>query len=317
MNKKSIYKKCLIIYNPTAGQGLHISPVFNEILGAKKINISGVKKDNILDIIVNHLEEYHIPVDVSLTKSRGHGTEIAKSAVFNSYDLVVAVGGDGTINEVINGLANSEVVLGIIPLGTVNVLGIQLGLPDDIRKICEIIASGKRKKIDLGRVNERYFASIAGIGFDAYIVKKTDSRLKKIFGAFSYLFVALSELLFYRFKKITLKIDDQPIPRKGYFVIIVNGKYYGGELVVADKADISDGYLDVCIFKHKSLSSIISYMFSLRSGKIYKNMDVEYYQCKKILIFKQGRHPVHVDAEYYGKTPVKIEVCPKALTIAA
>jgi len=315
--KKSIYKKCLIIFNPKAGQGMTLSPLLKEILGIKKINPEqNFKKEELVNKIKQNLENYGIKTGIVPTEYQGHAKKIAADAVKEGYDLVIAAGGDGTINEVVNGLAYSKTVLGIIPSGTINVLGIQLNLPSDIDTACRQIASGRQTGIDLGKVNSRYFTSMAGIGFDAHVVKKADSKFKKIFGALSYLFVALYELLFYKFRKIIIKLDNQPIPQKGYFVIILNGKYYAGELVVAEKASINDGYLDVCIFKHRNIFSIISYIFSIKTGRIHKNMDIQYFQCRKILVYKQGRHPVHVDAEYMGRTPVKIEVCPKALTIA-
>jgi len=314
---KHSYKKTMIIYNPQAGQSAPLTPVFRQILGIKQRKYETYdNKDNYIMNIQKYLKEYGIKAKITYTKFPGHATLIAAECVKKKYNLVIAAGGDGTINEVVNGLAYSNTTLGIIPLGTANVLGIQLMIPAEIKAACQIIANGNKKRIDLGKIQDRYFVSMSGVGFDAHVIKKTGSKIKKLFGALSYVFVALSELFTYRFKQIIVKIDEQPIPRRGYFVIIGNGKYYGGDMVVATHADMTDGYLDVCIFKHRNILKLISYFMGMKLGRIDKNMSVEYFQCKKISILKSGKHAVHVDAEYLCRTPVDVEICPKALTIA-
>ncbi|VAX36635.1 Transcription regulator [contains diacylglycerol kinase catalytic domain] [hydrothermal vent metagenome] len=314
---KHNYKKAKIIYNPQAGQGLQLSPVFKNLLGIKyrKFEVHESKEEYIKKI-KEYLSNYNISVEATPTKEAGHATVLAKECVAEGFDLVIAAGGDGTVNEIINGLVGSDVTLGVIPLGTANVFGIEIKLPIEIKAACQVIASGETRVIDLGRANGRYFVCMAGVGFDAHILKKADSKLKKMYGALAYGIVGITQLFTYKFHQIVIKIDDQPIRRKGYFVVIGNGKYYGGDMMFASKADLTDGYLDVCIFKYRNLFSVFNYLFGFHKGNIDKHLDIEYFQCKKVEIFKKGNHPVHVDAEYLCETPVSIEVCPASLKVA-
>lgn len=229
---KHAYKKAKIIYNPKSGQGMQLSPVLKDLLGIKhkKYEVCA-KHEDYIKKTQEYLLLYGIKADITPTKVAGHATELAQACVADGYDLVIAAGGDGTINEVINGLAYSNVTLGVIPLGTANVFGIEMKLPIEIRAACQVIASGYKRTIDLGKANGRYFVCMAGIGFDAHVLRKADSKLKKIYGALAYGIVGVAQLFTYRFRQIVIKIDDQPIVRKGYFVVVGNGKYYGGEVL--------------------------------------------------------------------------------------
>ncbi|MCD4780289.1 MAG: YegS/Rv2252/BmrU family lipid kinase [Candidatus Omnitrophica bacterium] len=311
------YQKAKLIYNPHAGKGMSLSPFLKSLLGMKqrKFDVPSSQEDCIAKI-KKYLAEYHIHIEVSPTQFAGHATQFARQCVNQNYDLVIAAGGDGTINEVINGLAGSEVALGIIPLGTANVFGIEMKIPMELKAACQVIASGQTRKIDLGCANGRYFVCMAGIGFDAHVLKKADSKLKKIYGALAYAIVGITQIFSYRFRRIIVRIDDQRIPRHGIFVVIGNGKYYGGGMMFASRADLTDGYLDVCIFRHKSLFSVFSFLFGFHRGNIDKHLNIEYFQCKSVTIYKKGKHPVHVDAEYLCDTPVNIEVHPQSLKVA-
>jgi diacylglycerol kinase (ATP) len=314
---KHNYKKAKIIYNPKAGQGKQLSPIFKNLLGIKHRKYEVLKtQSDYIDKIQEYLRSYGINAEISPTKEAGHATQLAKECVSDGYDLIVAAGGDGTINEIINGIAGTNVTLGVIPLGTANVFGIEMKLPVEIKAACQVIASGNIQTIDLGKANNRYFVCMAGVGFDAHVLKEADSKLKKIYGALAYGFVGFTQVFTYKFRQIVIKIDDQPVHRKGYFVVIGNGKYYGGDMMFTSKADLTDGYLDVCIFKYRNLFSILNYLFGFHHGNIDKHLDVEYFQCKKVFILKNGKHPVHVDAEYLCEAPVEIEVCPASLKVA-
>jgi YegS/Rv2252/BmrU family lipid kinase len=313
---KPDWNKVLVILNPQAGQSAPLSPLFSEMLGIPVRKGSGpdgrIAEGN---EIIRELAACGIEAELYLTQGENDGTARAASAAADGYDLVIAAGGDGTINEVVNGLAGTQTALGVIPLGTVNVLGIELGLPPYIGECCRIIARGETRPVDLGRIERRYFITMAGIGFDAQVIRKTTRGIKRIFGALAYVLVAVKQFFTWRFRMIRLKLDDQPIPRRGYFVLIGNARYYGGRLVIASGADMSDGYLDICIFKHRNLFRVLSYFLGMRWGRIERDMSVEYFQCKKIRVLKNGRHPIHADAEYVCRSPADIEVVPGALKL--
>ncbi|HAP42927.1 MAG: hypothetical protein A2087_08720 [Spirochaetes bacterium GWD1_61_31] len=311
------YRKAVLIHNPQSGQSAALSPLFRELLGLeqKRYELYSRKADYI-EHILGYLRDYGLEPEVLVTKAPGHATELARASVAQGADLVIAAGGDGTINEVVNGLAYSGVTLGIIPMGTVNVLGLQLKIPAEIKAACQVIAQGRSTMIDLGKAGNKYFACMAGIGFDAFVVRKTGSRLKKAFGALAYALTAFRHFLAYRFRPILVRIDDQPILRRGYFAIIGNSKYYGGKTILASQADISDGLLDICIFKHANLFRLFSYFLRRSGRRVDRDLAVEYFQCRRISVLRSGRHEVHIDAEYLCRTPVEISVCPQAIRVA-
>ena len=167
----------------------------------------------------------------------------------------------------------------------------------------------------MGRINGTYFACMAGVGFDAFVIQKADKKLKKMVGALSYVLVALWEILKYRFYPIMFTVDNQLTPKKGYFLIISNTKYYGGDFVVAPHASANDGKLDACIFTGRGLLKTIWYGIQMKLGKISSSKDVEVIQCNSIRIRRFGNHSIHADAEYIGQSPAKITIAKEALTI--
>jgi YegS/Rv2252/BmrU family lipid kinase len=308
--------KLKLIINPKSGKKRgRIPPVHK--LTFKRLKEIYVPKETplqIVDKLRKRCQQEKISFDFDLTKYSGHATKLAAEAAKQKYDIVVAAGGDGTINEVINGLAKTDTKLGIIPLGTVNVLGIELDIPLNTEKAIDIIIDGNTQKIDLGlsrsRKKQRYFALWAGIGFDASVISDVDSRTKKVFGAFAYPFSAIKKLFTYRWHSIYATHNHID---KGYYVVVSNIRYYGGEFKIADKASLTDGYLDLCIFKKKNWWNMLRYMLSLSIGTATKYLDIEYHKVKKVKITSKKNMLVHVDGEILGKTPLEIKIIPEAL----
>jgi len=310
------HRRGVIIYNPNAGSGRAPSPVMQHVFGIKKRKFDDNR--NRSDLMI-HAKEYlkELGVDIELwpTNSQGHATELAREAVQKGYELIIAAGGDGTINEVINGMAESSSVLGVLAMGTVNVFALEMNLPSEIEAACEVIAEGKITTIDLGKAGDRYFSCMAGTGFDAHVIKKADSKLKRILGVLAYPITAIAEIITYPFKKITVLLDDQPIPRKGYWVIISNGKYYGGKIQLATFADMSDGYLDVTIFKYRGVLPALMYTLGILKNRTSQFMSIEQFQCKRIRIEKGRNTSLHVDAEYLCEAPIEITAVPASLRV--
>jgi YegS/Rv2252/BmrU family lipid kinase len=306
----------MIIYNPRSGQGLKLPNLFQHFLGLRSFDWKQNPEDeHVLGQIVDGLKQYGIHASAACTSMPGDGTRLARECVETGYDLVVAVGGDGTINEVVNGLAGSEVVLGVIPAGTVNVYGLLMKLPGDLEGACRVIAGGTVRRVDLGRVENRYFLCMAGVGFDAFVIQQVDSGLKKAWGAIAYALVAGANYFFYPFRQIVVQVDQQTTLKKGYFLIVGNGKYYGGDMIFSSRADMCDGLLDVCLMKRKNIWDFFGYVLALRRGNLEKYIHVEVFQCRSLFVSSRGRHPVHVDAEYIGRTPAAIQVVPSALKV--
>ncbi len=313
---KKRFTRGAIIFNPHSGSGFQLSPILLHIMGIKKRRGSEWEnRSELMEHAQRYLNELGVEVELCPTTHAGHATEMARTFAQKGYDLIIAAGGDGTINEVINGMAESSAALGVIPMGTANVFALELNLPVEINAACQVIASGDKVNIDLGKAGDRYFSCMAGTGFDAHVIRKADSGFKKILGILSYPLVATAEFITYPFRKITVKIDDQPIPRKGYWVVVNNGKYYGGKLSLATFADMNDGYLDVTIFKYRGIFPALIYILGMWHNRVDKLMSVEQFQCKRILIEKGHGVAVHVDAEYLCQAPIEITVVPNGLTV--
>jgi len=175
---------------------------------------------------------------VRTTAEAGEAQEFAKQAVENGCKVVVAAGGDGTVNEVVRGLGDANVTLGLLPIGTMNVFATELGLPsNNLRKCWEIIQAGHTRLVDLPMANRHPFVQLAGVGFDAQIVQETSSHFKKQFGPLSYLLVATQIV---SRKPPTLIVESGGKQRHGSFVLIGNGRYYGGPFVIFKDAKVDD-----------------------------------------------------------------------------
>src|SRR3989344_2078985 len=211
--------RILIIANPMSGRG-----------AAGKV----------MPRLRDFFERNYVDADFYTTKKQKDAIGIAKKAAKSGkYDVISASGGDGTVNEVINGIMLSgksgKQRFAIIPLGTENVLCQETGIPFDSMDAARLIVAGKTMKMDIGRAGKRYFVLMAGIGFDAHVATKVQPLLKKIIGSAAYSFAAWNELFRYRHSEITVKIDGKKTV-KGSFVVIGNTKLYGAKLKIAAKA---------------------------------------------------------------------------------
>ena len=197
--------KTLIVMNPTAGRG---------------------KTAKILPKIEQMLTSAGVEFDVEWTKEPTHGTEITKEAV-NDYDVITAFGGDGTVNEVVNGLAGSETSLGVLPIGTGNALARGCGIPLSPEKAVDTLINGTARKIDLGTFNGKYFSNVVGIGFDGYSSKES-RKITKLRGTLVYVWVVLKTLKKYSAIDMTIELDDHTIQGPTYLISVGNGWSVGG-----------------------------------------------------------------------------------------
>ena len=251
---------------------------------------------------------------VELTAAPGDARGLAAWGVEKGFRIVVAAGGDGTINEVVNGLAGSEVTLGILPIGTMNVFASELGLPNDLAAAWEVVTAGVVRKIDLARANEQYFVQLAGVGLDAQVVEETSWASKKNFGPLSYLFSA-AQIAARRPPQLIVEADD--LAREGSFVLIGNGRYYGARIKVFQDALIDDGLLDVLIFKNLGYLDIARYLAGIAMGRHTQLSDVEYFQTRKVRVHSAEDVPVEVDGELAGHLPVTFRISSRKLRVLA
>ena len=297
-------------------------PILRWTLKKLESRLSGLFKpkiteDDVIKEVRKKCDKEKIKLDIEFTKYPKHATKLSEAAK-DIYDLIIAAGGDGTINEVINGMANSKAILVIIPFGSTNVLASELGVPSDPKMAAELITMGKKIKMDLGYAktsNEsRYFSMMLSAGPFAQVIKDTTPEFKKRWGRFAYPFRLIKLLFRYKWHKIYVK---HKLKSAGYFVIIANIKYYGGEYEIADKANIRDGLLDLVIVNRKNPWDIIELIFSIASGKLNKFKRKEYYQTKEAEIYSHYNMQIQVDGELLGNAPVSVKIMPKALNVIA
>ena len=250
---------------------------------------------------------------VRITNGPGEARALAEEAAAEGCGCVVAAGGDGTINEVVNGLAGSKTALGLLPLGTMNVFATELGLPvGNLKKCWEIIERGHSRPVDLLRANDHYFVQLAGIGFDAQIVTATSFDFKKMFGPLSYI-ISATQIASNKPPKLTVRGGGAT--REGSFVLIGNGRYYGGPFVVFKEAKVDDGLLDVLIFKNLGYLDIVRYFQAIMLGNHTALSDVEYFQAAQVRVTSGEAVPVEVDGDVIGKLPITFKVSSKGLRV--
>ena len=312
------YSHPIIIFNPHSGKGIPLPGPVRHLFGLRRRTTEKVEKpEQLIELIRNNLRTYEIDAEILEINKNLNISELTRQSIDDGADLIIAAGGDGTINAVVNGMVNSSVPLGIIPLGTSNVFSIQFNIPSEISTACEKIARGEVRTIDLGKAGNRYFCCLAGIGLDAYVTKKADSGLKHFLGALSYVYEGITSLFRYHFRPIELIIDNKRNFHCGYIALIGNAKYYGGNLILWPDADPQDGLLDIVIFKKKSLPYILKSFAAIRRGRLPVSSDIEYFKGKLFDFSGKGQHDVHVDGEYIGTTPITISVQQASLKIIA
>lgn len=256
--------------------------------------------------------------NITILKHKGEATSIAKASASN-YDIVVAVGGDGTINEVLNGLIGTNAILGIIPVGTGNGIAREFGLPLKVKEACETIFNGHIRWIDVGNFNGRYFMGCAGTGFDALIAKFAGKLRGPFRGIWVYFYAGLVVFQRYKPKLINIKIDSEiSFQVKPLLVVIANTKRYGGRALIAPYAEPDDGLFDICVIQSMNIFTLAHHLPKLFKGTHIKLQQVKIYKGKNIFIQANEPIPFHIDGEALDDChSVQINILPKAIRLLA
>lgn len=272
-----------------------------------------------------HLDDLGGPCAFKPTQSAGAGRALAAEAVSEGYETIVAAGGDGTVNEVLNGIGDvpegfERARLAVLPIGTVNVFARELGVPLPWRRAWETLQRGRETLIDLplmefdarGQRQSRYFIQMAGAGWDARAIELVSWELKKKIGQFAYMFAGLKALLG-RPSRLTVTNGSEAIA--GELVVIGNGRYYGGQISVFHRADLSDGRLDVCVFPKVTFFALARYGWAYVTRGPFKLRQEKYFQAASIKIESEGRTPCELDGENVGHLPAVCSIRPRALRV--
>ncbi len=277
-----------------------------------------------LPAVLAHLDDHDWQATLHYTEQPGEATDLARSARDQGLDAVFVVGGDGTINEVINGLAESPVALGVLPGGTGNVWAKELGLPtrsplhrlpilDSIRAL----VPGTTRRIDLGKANERYFLQWTGLGLDAEVTYAMEPRTRRQrrLGALAYVVAGFTTAASMAGIRTRLRVDDERVYRRCILIVISNSQLYGGMVRVATDARLDDGLLDVNVFSGKGFGSVMRTTAGIITGLHVRDPRHSFYQARRIHVETDKPMALHVDGEPSGSTPLECEVVPRALSI--
>jgi len=283
MNKP---KKYLLIVNPAAGSGktMKALPQIERILHQKKVNY-----------------EFHF------TEEPMHATDLVRE-LGSKFDVVVSVGGDGTINEVINGVPEFKIPFGMIPIGTGNDFARSCCIPyNSIEAAIDILLENDVKNIDVGEINGRKFVNVVGLGFEGR-ANEVGKKLTLIRGPVKYLLAIAYTLITYKRKTIHLKLDDLEMNKEAYLISIGNGWNVGGGLQLTPKAKLDDGLFDVCFIENITRRKIITNFNRLTNGTIAEIDEVTLYQSKTLQINSDYMIPLHVDGESLKGDRYRIDI---------
>lgn len=288
--------RILVIYNPEAGNG---------------------RARALLPKIKTYLQQQSLNADILMTERVGHASELVAKADLGDFQGVIASGGDGTLYEVLNGYYLNPMAakppLGLIPNGTGNAFMKELKLTQgDWQKAIEIIKNGNTKRLDVGRFESqgetRFFLNMVGMGFVTDVAEGAIPL--KWMGNAAYTASTLIKLINLKAQKITLQIDDETIERQGVFVEVANSTFTGTTFLMAPKAKLDDGLLDVVLLNDISRLKLLRLFTSIYDGSHINYPEVEYIQAKKVSVTEENPGRLIPDGEVWGKTPVSFECLP-------
>ena len=272
-----------------------------------------------------------VAIDFTFTKAPGHATEITKKYLKEGYNLIISVGGDGTANEVVNGFfekdkpINELAAAGFMSTGTGRDFGRTIGTPKMINEAVEHILKSTVRSIDLGRVTflnndgqkeQRLFLNIAGLGLDGETVARVN-RTSKAFGGFiSFLWGTLISLLLYKNKQMTITIDGKEVFSEKLVVLVIgNGRYFGGGMHIAPKAEIQDGFFDLVVIKDMTKLNLIANLPKVYAGTHLDHPQIASFRGRKITVSSPEATLLDLDGEQPGLAPVEIEIWPAAMPL--
>lgn len=255
--------------------------------------------------------------DVDIHETRGPGDAMtALPGMAGGYDVVVAAGGDGTVNEVINGLEGQpDITLGLIPCGTTNVLATELGLPGSPEKIAAVLAGGQTRLIHPGSVNGRRFGMMVGVGYDAWVVEGVDAALKKKIGKLAYVLSMLRELRRFGQQRYLLELDGQP--HEAGSAVLTLGRHYAGSYILARDARIDRADMDVVLVQTKSAAAFLLMLFALPLGLASRLPFMKTVKAKTARISLVGgtSETLQADGDIAGTLPATVSVSTSALRV--
>ena len=286
--------KISVIFNPTAGR----------------------RRWEFVNAVMTELKVKGANVSLVSTRGPGDAEMLAKEHAQGDSDIVVAAGGDGTINEVANGLiASGRGTLGLIPMGTANLVALEIGLRMSPAEVARTLLTGKSQNVHAGVANGRHFLLMAGVGFDAHVVAGLNVQLKKRVGKAAYAWSSMVQMNRFTFPTYRVTADGQSY--EGASVIVCKSRYYAGPYTLAPSARLTDPHLELCLFKGRGKLSVMRYGLVMLLDRFQNCSDIEHVICQNVQIDPpvDDMTPIQADGELFGAAPVEIGVTPNALRL--
>lgn len=287
--------KTLIVANPSSGSG-------------RGMRYAERSRDL---LAVNHAD-----IEIRPTSARGEAEAFAAEAVYEGYACVAACGGDGTIHEVVNGLAGTDVVLGILPCGRGNDFARAMGIPSAPEKAASVLLQGHVRPFDLGKVNDRYFATVVTLGFDSEVARLVYEEQVPFKGTAAYLWGLARMLRVYRGVSLRMTGDFGTIDQTVLLAATGNTSTYGGGIRIAPNADPADGVLDICLVRMMNAGRILRVFPRVYWGGHLTHPDIFSYRTGSLSMETERPVVLFADGEPVGETPAEIIAVPGALRVA-
>jgi diacylglycerol kinase (ATP) len=274
----------------------------------------GNNRLDVANLIKSHPFPLQPELQILATEYAGHATSLARQAAREGFGAVVAVGGDGTVNEVARGLIGTDTALAIVPRGSGNGLARHLGIPLRINQALQVIGRFQTAKIDSATINSHPFFCTAGLGFDGHI--SSVFATSKTRGFRSYAQLILREFKQYEPKNLQISFDDNSLEKVCFLLAFGNASQYGNNAFIAPDADIQDGLLDLCLIPRLSLAKALQTGFRLLTRQMATSRNAAYFKASSIKVRSERPVKYHADGEYVGEgTDFSVEVFPLSLHV--
>lgn len=254
-------------------------------------------------------------VDEYRTEAAGHATELARTAAARGRDVVIAVGGDGTINEVVNGLTGSTTALAVIPAGTANVWATEVELPRHPAAIARLLDYGETHRIDVGVVNGRRFLLMASLGVDSVVVSAISPWAKRTFGRLAYVTRGVPQALTFPAVRARIRMDGEELPADLLLLVAGNTRSYGGAIRITNRAMADDGRLDIVLYRGSGTGRVVGYLARTFIGRHVSAPGALYRKARTLEVQTETPLPIQADGDVVSETPALFSVEHAALSV--
>lgn len=276
--------------------------------------ISGIRRKKAVEDAIARYLDHSFSYEIAYTEHAHHASEISKNASLNGADIIISVGGDGSANDVAQGLVHTRTIMGIIPQGSGNGLAHHMQIPFSLKKAIDVINRQKVSRIDTATINDRLFISIAGVGFDALVAEEFAKCRRRGFS--SYFKTVLKQFRIYRPSTYKITFDGKEIERPALLVSFANSDQFGYNARIAPKAMINDGFIDLCIVRPVSFLTAARLAHKLFRRTIDKSKNVEVYKTKEIFIETTEDVSLHIDGDPQERIrTASVRIFPESLNL--